>query len=66
MKKLLIPALLLFSVSCFAQGPGDPGGNPDTPIDGGISLLIAGGIGYGIKKINDARKNQKEEEKSEK
>ncbi len=33
-----------------------PGFSPDTqdvPIDGGISLLIAAGIGYGIKKIKN-------------
>ena len=32
-----------------------PGFSPDTqdvPIDGGICLLIAAGIGYGIKKTN--------------
>jgi hypothetical protein len=31
-------------------------GDPDAPIDGGVSLLIAAGIGYGIKK-NKERKN---------
>jgi hypothetical protein len=33
-----------------------PGFSPDTqdvPLDGGISLLIAAGIGYGIKKIKN-------------
>jgi preprotein translocase subunit SecY len=30
--------------------------DPDAPIDGGVSLLIAAGIGYGIKK-NKERKN---------
>jgi hypothetical protein len=30
----------------------------DVPIDGGLSLLIAGGIGYGLKKLkkNDVKK----------
>ncbi|MBA4196186.1 MAG: hypothetical protein C0459_01400 [Chitinophaga sp.] len=29
----------------------------DAPVDGGLSLLIAGGIGYGIKKVREKRKN---------
>lgn len=36
-------------------GP-NPGGNPDVPIDGGISLLVAAGAAYGIKKARDSRK----------
>jgi len=32
----------------------------DCPIDGGLSLLAAAGIGYGAKKILNARKKQKE------
>ena len=33
----------------------------DTPIDGGLSLLIAAGVGYGIKKVRDGRKKAAEE-----
>jgi len=41
-----------------AQGPPDSDpGDPDAPIDGGVGLLVAAGIGYGIKKVRD---NQKE------
>jgi len=39
--------------------PTDPPDDPDpldTPIDGGLSLLIAAGIGVGAKKIHAARK----------
>lgn len=44
------------------QPPPDPGGDPDTgepgvPLDGGLSILLAGGVAYGAKKIRDARKN---------
>jgi len=28
----------------------------NAPIDGGLSLLIAGGVGYGVKKIREKRK----------
>ena len=32
----------------------------DTPIDGGISLLVAAGIGYGAKKLYNKRQAKKE------
>jgi hypothetical protein len=28
------------------------------PIDGGLSVLIAAGVGYGIKKVRDEKKNK--------
>ncbi|RYZ56059.1 MAG: hypothetical protein EOP49_01420 [Sphingobacteriales bacterium] len=43
----------------FAQ-PVDPGCDPldpACPIDGGLSLLIAAGIGIGAKKAYDAKRN---------
>lgn len=36
------------------DGP-DPGGDP-TPVDGGLSLLLAAGVGYGANRL---RKNRK-------
>lgn len=40
--------------------PFDPDVNDnDVPIDGGVSLLIAAGIGYGLKKVYDKRKEEK-------
>ena len=35
----------------------------DTPIDGGLSLLLAAGVGYGVKKYRDRKKEHAEEEK---
>ncbi len=51
-------ALIVFcSLSAHAQIP-DPGGDVDNaPIDGGLSLLVAAGVGYGAKKIK-ARKER--------
>ena len=43
----------------MAQDPADPDGDPDVPIDGGVSILIAAGVGYGIKKYRDERKKSK-------
>lgn len=37
---------------------GDDGGDPDIPIDGGISLLLAAGAAYGIKKVHQYKQNQ--------
>jgi hypothetical protein len=43
----------------FAQGPPDP---QDTPIDGGLTILLAAGVGYGIKKYRDGKKKNMGEE----
>ncbi|MBS1627694.1 MAG: hypothetical protein JSR09_09360 [Bacteroidetes bacterium] len=52
-KITIILITILLPVFLYAQ-IGDPSNiDPDgnAPIDGGLSLLIAGGIGYGIKRI---------------
>lgn len=62
MKKIVVK-LFLVVVLCgsglmlHAQGPGDPGdGDPeDIPLDPGSWVLVAAGVGYGIKKWRDAR-----------
>ena len=61
MKKALLYTIL-FTIICmvvpmltFAQGPPDPG---DTPIDGGLSLLLAAGVGYGVKKYRERKKGE--------
>ena len=43
-------------VLTYAQDPGD---DPDVPIDGGLSVLVAAGIGYGLKKYRDDKKSKK-------
>ena len=40
----------------FSLAQPDPGGDPDVPIDGGLSILIAAGIGYAAKKGYEKRK----------
>ncbi len=48
----------------FATDPDpDPWADPDTndvPVDGGLSLFIAAGVGYGIKKAKDLKKRNQE------
>lgn len=40
--------MALFPYILLAQGAGAP---PATPIDGGLSLLLAGGVAYGVSKL---------------
>lgn len=58
---LAIAALVVMSQVAMAQPP--PPANPAAvPIDGGLSLLLAAGAGFGAKKAWDARKAAKEAE----
>ena len=64
--------MLMIAVTVHAGGAElpTPDENPDapieeTPIDGGISLLVAAGVGYGAKKIHDARKRKGSEQGTE-
>jgi hypothetical protein len=55
-------AFLMFTSVCFAQDelpdPGCPdcSVNTDIPFDGGVGVLVAAGVAYGIKKRYDSRK----------
>ncbi len=57
---LTIPALLM------AQPEEPPGDVDDVPFDGWVSLLVAAGIGYGLKKVYDKKQEQKDSEVIEK
>jgi hypothetical protein len=65
MKKLrstiLIIAVLL-TANCFVPnaiaGPGLPEPPEDTPIDGGVTLVLAATAAYGVKKLRDKRRNK--------
>lgn len=50
-KLILIIVILVASIPVFAQGA-----PPATPIDGGLSLLLAAGGIYGLKKLRDGAK----------
>jgi hypothetical protein len=43
------------TTSAYSNHP-NPGGNPDVPIDGGISFLIAAGAAYGAAKMRATKK----------
>jgi hypothetical protein len=60
---LLVSIFICFQLPILAQPGGGPGGggggDPDPiPVDGGISLLIAGGIALGAKKLHDRSKKR--------
>ncbi len=59
LQKIVCLLVVLFFISnlAHADDPGLPGGtDPDVPIDGGLSLLVAAGVGYGAKKLKERRK----------
>lgn len=64
----ILSLAVLLMVFCFvpflanAQSPCDPSDPACVPIDGGLSLLIAAGVGYGVKKVRDSRKQKQSEE----
>jgi len=68
MKKLLTIGILidivilLLPAVAHAQPPDFPNGS--APVDGGLSLLLAGGIGYGIRKIREKNENNKQQNKT--
>ena len=76
LKKSFFFILMILGVSfAIAQpGGGIPGGGGDVgtgdpppvgavPVDGGLALILAAGVGYGAKKAYDYRKNKVKSEK---
>ena len=59
---LFLSTVFVLTLCCWSKSSiaqfADPGGDVDTPIDGGLSILIAAGVGYGIKKVRDERKKK--------
>jgi len=52
---ILICCLVTVPIIVSAQGY-DDGTDDGVPVDGGLSLLVAAGAGYGIKKLKEKRK----------
>jgi hypothetical protein len=60
-KLLLLIIMMSLPVILLAQPDFDDGDDvQDVPFDGGVTLLIAAGVGYGLKKAHDNRKAEKE------
>jgi hypothetical protein len=60
---LAAPMLALAGGPGFGGGVDDGGGACAVPLDGGFSLLIAAGVGYGAKKLSRKRKILRSAEK---
>lgn len=61
---IAVPTILMGQTT-DPTDPGGGGGAPpgetyDAPFDGGVSLLVAAGIAYGLKKRHDKKKTEKE------
>ncbi|MEQ8471445.1 MAG: hypothetical protein RIC35_09675 [Marinoscillum sp.] len=52
-KAVITIGALLSATALMAQPPPPPA----TPIDGGLSLLLAGGAAYGIKKLTEKKRD---------
>ncbi len=65
LKVLFVFSILLVAEKAFSMKPPPPpppaAGGPQIPIDGGVGLLIAAGVGYGAKKYYDKQKKNKDE-----
>lgn len=49
---MLLTLSVIFALPALADDPPPIGGSPDPiPVDGGASLLAAGGIGYAVKRL---------------
>jgi len=60
-----VVGLAIVGMSDNPPPPFNPGDPSPIPVDGGISLLLAAGAAYGVKKVRDSRKAKKEGETSE-
>ena len=52
---LMLGACLLARAQAPADGGPAPTGPTQTPLDGGTSLLLAGGIGYAVRRLRQRR-----------
>jgi hypothetical protein len=55
---LILPSILFILPALLHAQPGFTDDVNDVPVDGGLSLLIAGGVGYGIRKLKNKKANR--------
>ncbi|MFN4234709.1 MAG: PID-CTERM protein-sorting domain-containing protein [Bacteroidia bacterium] len=65
LKVVFVLSIILIAEKALSMAPPPPpppaAGGPVVPIDGGIGLLLAAGVGYGAKKYYDLKKKNKED-----
>lgn len=57
--QLVVLATFFLLPSLLQAQPGFGDDVDDVPVDGGLSLLVAAGVGYGVKKIKERKTNNK-------
>ena len=57
--RILIGIIVIVVLPAIAHA--QPPDFPDAPVDGGLSLLIAGGVGYGLKKLREQSNKQQQQ-----
>ena len=57
----IITIIIIMFLPMLVKAQGNPGGDPGVPIDGGATLILAAGIGYGAKKLKEAREKKNKE-----
>ncbi len=67
MRKFTIKVLFIFALGIgahfHAKAQSDPDGDPDAvPLDPGTWVLVAAGVGYGVKKWKDAKLENKKDD----
>ncbi len=55
----IMSVIMILSLPVKAQDDFDPP-EDDIPVDGGLTLLLAAGVGYGAKKLRDNKKMKQE------
>ncbi len=62
---VLMLVLTTMPVWLYAQTPGFEEDETDVPFDGGLSLVIAAGVGYGLHKVRQSRARRQADDVSQ-
>ena len=57
---IVLTMLIAVIIPMVGHSQPDPGGSPDVPVDGGITLLLAAAGVAGVKKMRDNKKKNAE------
>jgi hypothetical protein len=57
---IVLTMLIALTIPMVGHSQPDPGGSPDVPVDGGITLLLAAAGVAGVKKMRDNKKKNAE------
>ena len=55
MKKILLALMLISSINAFSQADDPADGDATVPVDGGLSLLLAAGAAWGIRRYRQEK-----------